>query len=379
MCTYDWEHKKKGRKCAMPCLRVSVNRMREGMVVKEDVFAKTGAVLVTEGTVVTKEVMTLLVRHFIDDVMVEYGSVKRDTPESRRESGTPTETADREVRRAEFEKKFLVAEQSLSEHLKEIVYRSDDVNVPELLGLLNGLLEKSNDETYLTDMLFCMKNQQTGLYAHSINVALFAQLLARWSGCEQDEIEMASAAGLLHDIGFLELWKNGQEETEFRKEFETDKYEKHVVCGYNILKKQNVDQRIKQAVLTHHERANGSGFPLHVIGDNINKISRIIAIADTYEALMMPDGGTAGMSTFDAIKIMEEQGYNRLDSNFLITFLNRIAETMIQRSVLLDDGREGKVVMINKYRLSSPLVQVEGGFVDLEKQKRVHIKAVLED
>lgn len=94
---------------------------------------------------------------------------------------------------------------------------------------------------------------------------------------------------------------------------------------------------------------------------------------------MMSDGGTAGISTFDAIKIMEEQGYNRLDSNFLITFLNRIAETMIQRSVLLDDGREGKVVMINKYRLSSPLVQVEGGFVDLEKQKRVHIKAVLED
>lgn len=373
------KHKKKGRKFAMPCLRVSVNRMREGMVVREDVFAKTGAILVAEGTAVTKEVIALLVRHFIDNVMVEYEPAKRETPEPRQEAGAPTEPADREARRAEFEEKFLVAEQSLSEHLKQIVYHSDDVDVPELLGLLNGLLEKADDETYLTDMLFCMKKQRAGLYTHSINVALLAQLLARWNGCGQNEIEMASAAGLLHDIGFLDLWKNSPEKTEFRKEFETDKYEKHVVCGYNILKKQNIDQRIKQAVLTHHERANGSGFPLQVTGDNINQISRIIAIADTYEALMMADDGAAGLSAFDAIKIMEEQGYNRLDSNLLMTFLKRIAETMIQRRVLLDDGREGKIVMTNKYRLSCPLVQVEGGFVDLEKQKRVHIKAVLED
>ena len=138
-----------------------------------------------------------------------------------------------------------------------------------------------------------MKKQQSGLYAHTINVALFGQLLARWSGCTEAEMEEVMAAGLLHDIGFLELWKDGQEQTEFLQEYETERYEKHVVSGYNLIKKMNIDQRIKQAVLTHHERVNGSGFPLQVMGDNINWISRILAVADTYDALTMRQGDKA--------------------------------------------------------------------------------------
>lgn len=47
----------------MPCLRMSVNRLREGMMIKEDVFSKTGAVIVPDGAVVTKDVVALLTRH----------------------------------------------------------------------------------------------------------------------------------------------------------------------------------------------------------------------------------------------------------------------------------------------------------------------------
>ena len=189
----------------------------------------------------------------------------------------------------------------------------------------------------------------------------------------------AMLAGLLHDIGFLELWKDGQEQTEFLQEYETERYEKHVVSGYNLIKKMNIDQRIKQAVLTHHERVNGSGFPLQVMGDNINWISRILAVADTYDALTMRQGDKAGISAFEAIKKMEDEGYNRLDANYLMTFLKRIAETMIQRNVILNDGRMGRVVMINKYKLSCPLVQVGDTFVDLAKQSRYYIQEILEE
>ena len=265
------------------------------------------------------------------------------------------------------------------EELKDIVYRSKDVNISMLLEPLNGLLKKADDDTDLADMLLHMKKQQSGLYAHTINVALFGQLLARWSGCAEAEMEEVMAAGLLHDIGFLELWKDGQEQTEFLQEYETERYEKHVVSGYNLIKKMNIDQRIKQAVLTHHERVNGSGFPLQVMGDNINWISRILAVADTYDALTMRQGDKAGISAFEAIKKMEDEGYNRLDANYLMTFLKRIAETMIQRNVILNDGRMGRVVMINKYKLSCPLVQVGDTFVDLAKQSRYYIQEILEE
>ena len=88
----------------------------------------------------------------------------------------------------EFQAEFSVAEQSISEELKDIVYRSKDVNISMLLEPLNGLLKKADDDTDLADMLLHMKKQQSGLYAHTINVALFGQLLARWSGCTEAEI-----------------------------------------------------------------------------------------------------------------------------------------------------------------------------------------------
>lgn len=358
----------------MPCLRMSVNRLREGMIIREDVFSKTGAVIVPDGAAVTRDVVALLTRHFVDSVMVEYPAAGKGRPEQQEEGASA-----KKQHLEEFGAEFSVVEQSLSEELKDIVYRSKDVNISMLLEPLNGLLKKADDDADLADMLLHMKKQQSGLYAHTINVALFGQLLARWSGCTEAEMEEVMAAGLLHDIGFLELWKDGQEQTEFLQEYETERYEKHVVCGYNLIKKMNIDQRIKQAVLTHHERVNGSGFPLQVMGDNINRISRILAVADTYDALTMRQGGKAGISAFEAIRKMEDEGYNRLDSNYLMTFLKRIAETMIQRSVILNDGRMGKVVMINKYKLSCPLVQVGDAFVDLAKQSRYYIQKVLEE
>ena len=70
----------------MPCLRMSVNRLREGMMIKEDVFSKTGAVIVPDGAVVTKDVVALLTRHFVDSVMVEYPTGRKERPEQQEQS-----------------------------------------------------------------------------------------------------------------------------------------------------------------------------------------------------------------------------------------------------------------------------------------------------
>ena len=182
-------------------------------MIKEDVFSKTGAVIVPDGAVVTKDVVALLTRHFVDSVMVEYPTGRKERPEQQEQSAPA-----KEQHLEEFRSEFSVAEQSISEELKDIVYRSKDVNISMLLEPLNGLLKKADDDTDLADMLLHMKKQQSGLYAHTINVALFGQLLARWSGCTEAEMEEVMAAGLLHDIGFLELWKDGQEQTEFLQE-----------------------------------------------------------------------------------------------------------------------------------------------------------------
>lgn len=358
----------------MAHLRVSVNRLREGMMIASDVYSRAGAVLVSEGSVVTREVLNLLTRHFIDSVVVEYKTEQTPVLESAQEAA-PRVT---EKQFQEFQQHFQVAENTLSQNLKDIVYQSKDVNVSLLLDTLNGVLDKSDNETNLTDMLMMMKKRTEGLYTHSINVALFGQILAKWLGCTKEEIEFVSVAGLLHDIGLLKFSKEKQTNFKFRDELEKGSYEKHIIYGYNLIKDQDVSKDIKQAVLTHHERLDGSGFPLQVDRTNINKISRIIAIADTYDTFTMKEEGVESMSAFSAVKRMEEISYNKFDSQFFMTFTSHIAETMIQHRVMLSDGREGQVVMINKYDLSRPLIQVGSGFVDLSKKKELFVKELLD-
>ena len=99
----------------MPCLRMSVNRLREGMMIKEDVFSKTGAVIVPDGAVVTKDVVALLTRHFVDSVMVEYPTGRKERPEQQEQSAPA-----KEQHLEEFRAEFSVAEQSISEELKDI-------------------------------------------------------------------------------------------------------------------------------------------------------------------------------------------------------------------------------------------------------------------
>ena len=125
----------------MPCLRMSVNRLREGMIIREDVFSKSGAVIVPDGAAVTKDVVALLTRHFVDSVMVECPAAGKGRAEQQDE-GAPAKRQHLE----EFRTEFSVAEQSLSEELKNIVYRSKDVNISMLLEPLNGLLKKADDD-----------------------------------------------------------------------------------------------------------------------------------------------------------------------------------------------------------------------------------------
>ena len=101
----------------------------------------------------------------------------------------------------------------LSDNLKLIVENSEDIDVPALMNVTNEILEKSRNETNLCNMLLMMKKDTESLYAHSINVSILCQILAKWSGSTPKEIENVAIAGLLHDVGILKFPE------EMRKDF----------------------------------------------------------------------------------------------------------------------------------------------------------------
>ena len=285
----------------MAKIRIAVNHLCNDMIIGEDVYNKSGVVLVAQGSIVTDEVISLLSRHLIDSVAIEYQAAA-DEPQQA-ENAQPLVD---EKQYQEFQEHFSVAENMLSDNLKKIVENSEDIDVPALMNVTNEILEKSRNETNLCNMLLMMKKDTETLYAHSINVSILCQILAKWSGCTPKEIENVAIAGLLHDVGILKFPEEMRKDFTFRKEMEGGVYNKHVLYSYNIVKNQNIDTEIKKAILGHHERLDKSGFPLRISEHGIGKLARILAIADIFDTYTMKENDIQPMSVFSVIKKMEE-------------------------------------------------------------------------
>jgi HD-GYP domain-containing protein (c-di-GMP phosphodiesterase class II) len=122
-------------------------------------------------------------------------------------------------------------------------------------------------------------------YGHSERVARIAVEIGREMGLQEDELSDIYLAGLLHDVGKIGirdevLLKPGP----LTKE-EYDHVKEHVVIGYRILAELHPLRNLLPAVLHHHERYDGTGYPDGLAGDNIPLLARILAVADAYDAM----------------------------------------------------------------------------------------------
>ena len=248
------------------------------------------------------------------------------------------------------------------------------VNTNELLDKTLSLLETSEGSVNVFDMLHNMRHYDDLTYAHSINVALISNVFAKWLHFTDEEVKLATLCGLLHDIGKIMIpdviiQKPGKLSDE---EFATIK--KHTLEGYQILRNQNVHDSIKNAALMHHERCDGTGYPLSIEGNKIDKYAKIIAIADVYDAMTSARVYRGALCPFKVITLFEQEGIQKYDAKYVLTFLECVVNTYLQNRVLLSNGVEGDIVYINKNMLSKPVVKSGTEYIDLSTKPDLQIQ-----
>lgn len=160
---------------------------------------------------------------------------------------------------------------------------------------------------------------------HSERVSYYAVALAQEIGYE--DIESIRISGLLHDIGKIAIDSAIlNKPTSLNKE-EYKLIKKHPEIGFSILEKSNVFNPSKDIVLYHHEHFDGSGYPTGLIGDQIPIGSRILCIADSFDAMTSDRSYRKAIPTFRAIEIMRTTSGVQYDPEMLRIFLN-IAERL---------------------------------------------------
>ena len=243
------------------------------------------------------------------------------------------------------------------------------------MSTVTNLISSDMTGTSVFDMLHNMRQYDDITYMHSMNVALIANTFAKWLHLGKEDTEIVTVGGLLHDIGKLKVPDNIIHKKSRLSPAEYNIIKTHAYQGYDILKnKPNLDGRIKECALMHHERCDGTGYPMGLVDENISPYAKIIAIADVYDAMTAARVYRGPLCPFHVIGIFESEGLQKYDSKFLLTFLEHVATTYMNNRVRLSNGQEGEVVFMNKSQYSRPMIQTSDSFIDLSTERGLYIE-----
>ena len=360
--------------------RVNTGDLIPGMIAAEDVYTYANQLVLTRGIVLTDNTITKLSFYSILSVMVEDETVAMPSPVPlfpQEETFNQRVQASPEFRK--FKKEFESEAGSLESTLNDVVKKNAPIDTNSLLsGILNLVSLQKEGSFPIFNMLNNMRMYDDVTYVHSINVGLICNVFARWLHMSDDEIKLATLCGLLHDIGKMLVPESIIKKPAKLTAHEYQQIKEHPVSGYKILHAHNIDPHICNAALMHHERCDGSGYPIGLPGDRIDRYAKIVAISDVYDATTSARLYRGPLCPFTVIALFENEGFAKYDPECIMTFLENIVNTYLLNTVYLSDGSTAKIVYINRAHLSQPTLETnDGKFIDLAKETKLKIEAII--
>ena len=322
--------------------RIEVESIADGDILAKDVFTSSGVVLMSEGTRLKKEYIGRLLDLNITQIYIQ------------------------DERNTTSEKTGTLIEEEVKEQCGELVrstiqkytYASGD-ELKEMVKVADEMITDILSEPEIMYNVSCVREKSNALYLHSMNVAAISTLIALRAKLSKKKVKETAIGALLHDIGFMTVTTDTAElnletcDEKIRKEVMH-----HVVYGYtDVEKKDWVSKTVKDIVLHHHERLDGSGYPFHKKAEHLGKEVRIVSLCDQFDSMiygnMMPRSRVK-----DAMEYLMSQAGVKFDFSLVQLFMESVAAYPIGITVITNEGDTAVVVRQNYKFPTRPVIQL---------------------
>jgi HD-GYP domain-containing protein (c-di-GMP phosphodiesterase class II) len=165
--------------------------------------------------------------------------------------------------------------------------------------------------------------------AHNLRVARLCVHIGRQMSMSAAELRVLARAGLMHDIGKLGIPNAVLDKHSPLNESEWTLMRTHPEMGLTLLDRAGQSSREVLAVLYHHERLDGSGYPYGLKAEGIPVEARIVAVADTYDALTSDRPYRTACSDAEARRVLTDEARSRLDSKAVAALFNALDGDMV--------------------------------------------------
>lgn len=341
---------------------VKVDDLKGGEILAKPILTNEYRILLSEEVVLRPEYINKIKELGITDVYIK----DQDQNQVRTEEVVLLKT--------ELEESF---KRKVKNVLEKHTYNNSQ-ELMELAGTADHIIEEILEEDEVVEQIYDIRERSSDIYEHSINLCSLATLTALRLGLTKERVHDIGVGSLLHDLGlrYMTISYQNRDMDELSK-IELAEYMKHPVYGYSAVKKENwISPTGKNIILFHHEKKDGSGYPLKA--REIPYEAAIVGVCDTFDE-MICGIGCKRVKVYEAVEYMKTYRDIHFPKEIVDTLLEFTAVYPAGSRVLLTNGQEGKVIRQNRDFSDRPVVQLKDQTViDLIKVNHVFIEKVLE-
>jgi HD-GYP domain-containing protein (c-di-GMP phosphodiesterase class II) len=285
---------------------------------------------------------------------------------------------------ASREKSLIQTENTLNDFSKSIdnflskIGENSEPDLTEIRTMSKEILDSFKDYGSILKSITNSRNIDEYLMRHCVNVALLSSMLGTWLNFSKSDLTLLTYSAFLHDVGKTKVDPHVLNKSSKLTKPEFEEAKKHSIYSYELVKSiPHLDNSVSLGVLMHHERLDGSGYPLGLKEAKISTFAKIIGITDMFDAMTSDRSYSKKQNPFKVLEIMQHDCMGLLDYNYLSTFIREMAIYYTGEMVKLSDGSVGKIIKIDLNNISKPLISVVSNFIDLNKEKDLFIVELL--
>lgn len=363
---------------------ITVEDLREGDVIANDVLLEDYTVVLSKGTVIKAPYIDKLREMGIFTVYIEeqqeaepsakapvkpaVQAAKPAVAKTPVPSKTPAVQKEKPAtstpkKKIPMEKVTILrddVEEQVKNKIKDIlelhVYQQTE-GLEQIADTAQNIITDILEEDEVVEKVYDVKERSADIYEHSLQVCTIATLIALKLGLTKKQVYDISVAALIHDLGLRYLVvRYEDQDINLLPAKDQEEYKKHPIYAYTAIKNETwLSDNAKEIVLNHHERKDKTGYPLGT--DLVSRMTQIVGVCDEFDELICGIG-KARVRVHEAINNIRNYSGIWYDSDIVAAFLQLIAVYPFGSKVRTSRGEVGIVMRQNPHFPERPVLRI---------------------
>ncbi|RSD22338.1 HD-GYP domain-containing protein [Mesobacillus subterraneus] len=255
------------------------------------------------------------------------------------------------------------------------------IDIAKVRSIIVPLIEQTDMTSSDIFNLHHYSSKSEYLYDHPLAVGIISAFIAKKLQYSKGDVTQIALAGCLSDCGMAKISPSIINKNSTLTVDEFEEIKKHPTYSYQMVKNSPLlKEATKIAILHHHERMDGSGYPFGEKANRIHPFAKILAVADSFHAMTSERIYKPKHSPFKVLEMINEELFGEFDIAALKALSAAIMNYSIGTKIRLSDGQAAEIIFVEEKNPARPLVRLleSDQILALVKNRHLHIEEIIQ-